>query len=87
MGVPLLVHASVSFAAPPAHRASDLLRRPEGWKELRALVGHRNCPQSPVRQLQLDAAVAAEDFFAVALFERLELAKAGGDEAVGWDAA
>src|SRR5690606_14041911 len=38
--------------------------------------------RSAIRQLQLDAAIAAEDLFTVAFLERLKLAVAGGDEPV-----
>ena len=53
-------------------------------RQARSTQGERRLavrrPHLPLRQLQLDAAVAAQRLVAVAELERLELAEAGGDE-------
>src|SRR5262245_60839669 len=41
----------------------------------------------PIREFQLDAAVAAQDLVGIAVLQRLELAVAGGNQALGRDAA
>ena len=59
-----------------------------GWRVAEnGADGVRRVLSLPVRQLEFDAAVAAQGFFAGAGVEGIELAVAGGDQAGGGDTA
>src|SRR5262245_10364788 len=68
---------------PDYHRCRPQRERKRAGRHLVPYSGGETA--LPVRELQLDAAVAAQDLVAVAVLQRLELAVAGGNQALGRD--